>query len=156
HTSSMGSVDDVQLDGEVGRDELGGIRVIGQDSPHLGRGEEYVVRALRLEEGSNRLLLGEVELLVGADHEVAEALARESADDCTPNEAAMTGNVDAIGCVHGAPPRVHCGNEAGRRVAEVQGVYAAPSAATTHATGSSRRTDGAKSRLRSPVNGFVL
>ena len=65
-TVLVGRVDYVALDHQVLVDELGGIFVVGVDAPNLGRSQVDLIDLLLLEELRNRLLVGEIELTVGA------------------------------------------------------------------------------------------
>ena len=66
-----GFVDDVVLYGEVAEDELRRIGVVGQDATDLRGRQDHVPGPLGLEERPHRRLVLEVQLGVGAQHEVA-------------------------------------------------------------------------------------
>ena len=63
HPGQMRAVDQVVLDRQILVDEVGPVRVVGLDAPHLGRRDEDVVGLVRLQVGVHRGLVHQVQLL---------------------------------------------------------------------------------------------
>lgn len=87
-----GGGDDIGLDLEVDRDEIGGISVVGVDPANFGGGEDDIFRLVVREEGVNGGLGCQVKLGVGAKEEIGVAEGVELADDGGTNQAAVAGD----------------------------------------------------------------
>ena len=58
----VAGVDHVGLDNQVFADEVGWIKIVGQNAADFGRGEEDMVRTFLLEEAAHGNRVGKVEL----------------------------------------------------------------------------------------------
>ena len=90
----------LHLDDEVVSDEVGPVRVVRQDAADVRRGEEYVIGLLGREEGLDRILPSQIQLLPRAKDETRKAVRLQTPDDGAPDEPAVAGDEDPGSRVH--------------------------------------------------------
>lgn len=95
-----GAMDDAVLDGEVVADEFCRVGVVGDNAPHLGRGQEDVFRLVFSKELVGGFVVSEVKLGMGALEDVGVSLSFEVFDDGRANESSMPCHIDACVFVH--------------------------------------------------------
>ena len=83
-------LDDVALHLHVLHDEVSTIERVGHDATHEGSGEHHCIGLFLIEELLHRILVGEVEFLVAAAHEIIVATALEVIPDCGTYQAIVT------------------------------------------------------------------
>ena len=93
HTMGVGVFYHVALHLHVLHDEVGAVERVGHDAAHKGCGEDHGVGAFLVEEGLDSLLVGEVELAVGAAHQIVVAARLEIVPDGRAHESAVPGDV---------------------------------------------------------------
>ena len=91
---AIGLADDVALDEHVLHDEVGPVEGVGHDATDEGSGENDGVGALAVEEVPDGLLVGEVELAVGAADEVDVAFLEQVVPDGGTYEPAVACDVN--------------------------------------------------------------
>ena len=80
--------------------EVGAVSVVGDDAAHLRRGDEDVLRLLPREERPHRGAVGEFQLGMPAQHEIAVPGALERAHQGGADEASVARNVDLGALLH--------------------------------------------------------
>src|SRR5262249_32836956 len=149
--AAPGFVDDVRLHLEVGSDEIRGIVVVREDAAYFGRRDEDELWPFLLEELTDRLVVGEIELGVGPSDEVPVAVSLEAPHQSGARKAAVAGDVDARAQVHRRSAL--CYSCAGTtewpwRSANCSRSASSRSARTISATSSEKRTLGFQPSLR--------
>ena len=85
--------DDVLLDSEVLKDEVGAVLQVCHDAAHMGCGNDDILGPLLVEELLNRHGIHQVKFLVGAADEVGVALALQAVPDGAAHESAVTRHI---------------------------------------------------------------
>src|SRR5262249_39925802 len=91
----VAAVHGVAGDGEVLRDELGGVRVVGMDAADLGGGHDHHVRPGRGEKPLGLFLPLEIELVAIRRNDLTGHI-REPSHDGRADHAAMTGDENLL------------------------------------------------------------
>jgi hypothetical protein len=71
------------------------------NSPHFGRGQEYIFGFFFVEKMGNGRLITQVEFTAAAENEIVVAALTECTQQCATDHSVMTGYVDSRIDVHG-------------------------------------------------------
>ena len=101
HAKLRRRFDDVVLDLEIPQQELHGKIVVRLDTADFRRSDRHDLRPLFFKERTHRVSLAQIQLGARARDDVGVACALEFAVDGAAGEAAMAGDVNAVGLLHG-------------------------------------------------------
>ena len=87
-------LNDVALHLHVLHDEVGAVERVGHDAAHEGCGQHYGIGLLLVEELLHSELVGEVELLMCAAHEVVVAALFQVVPNGRSHESVVSGNIN--------------------------------------------------------------
>src|SRR5215475_12561105 len=100
HPGAVSLVNDVGLNQEILRDEVGGIRSVSQDSADTGSSKENVVWLFGRKKVANRFLVRQIQFVARADDEILEAESLKTTRQHRTHQALMAGYVDFLVRIH--------------------------------------------------------
>jgi hypothetical protein len=87
-------IDHIRLDQQVFPDEVGRIKIVGQDASNFGCRNKDVIRPLLLKEMLDSGTIGEIKLSMRSQQKPVETLAAQNAADRRAYQAIVSSNVD--------------------------------------------------------------
>ena len=89
-------MDNIGLNRKIDFNELGRVRVVGNDTADFPRGEEYTIRALVGKKLTRCMLVGQIEFSVRASDQIRVTAALQAAHERRPGQSGVARNVDSI------------------------------------------------------------